>query len=64
MLNLDITDRGPALAVSLSRVLHFELVCSLAAFMPGPSNMRAARGVSSYKYAFSYEKEVSSGFKI
>ena len=43
-------------------ILNYECFISdwfafcMAAFMPGPSNTRAVRGVSSYKYAYIQEK--------
>ena len=52
---------GPALIITGLILNYFALY--LAAFMPGPSNMRPAIGVSSYKNAYNcnYEKVVSCG---
>ena len=36
----------------------------MAVVMPGPSNMRAVRGVSSYKFAYSNDEVISSGSNI
>ena len=43
--------------LNASGSFQLSLLCS-AAFMKGPSNMRAARGVSSYKYDYRYQKVV------
>ena len=42
---------------------RLSLLFCTAAFMPGPSNMRAVRSISSYKFAYSNEKVLSGGLK-
>ena len=57
IFDLDISDGGPAIEKTQLWVLHFRLVCSLLApFKPRPNNTRAARGFSSCKQAYNYEK--------
>ena len=56
ILNLDINDGGPVIAITWLWMLAGKFALSLAAFMPGLNSMSAARGVSSCKYAWSYEK--------
>ena len=52
IFDLDIIDEGPLIALTSLWVLNFGIVCFCrAAFMPGPNNMRAVRGISSLKYA-------------
>ena len=46
-------------------MLHFELVVlCLVVFMSEPSDMTATGGIGSYRYAYTYEKVLSSGHNI
>ena len=46
------------------RLISGQFALCLAAFMPGPSNMRPATGVSSHKYPCCFDKVVSSELNI
>ena len=54
VLNVDITDKR----CNCNLITSSQFVFSLAAFMPGPSNMHPAKGFRLYSKAYNYKKVV------